>query len=296
LSRDPFTFAVLDPARLLDLRLAQQRCRYEERDTMLYALGVGFGGDPTDLDELHFVYEQDLKVVPTQATVLGWDRSWIGETGLDWRQVVHGEQRIELHAPFAAAGEVSVASRVTEVLDKGSGALFRVESRLTDVGRELHLCTSTTSFFVRGAGGFAPARDTSPARATWPQRPPDAVDSARTWPHQALLYRLSGDRNPHHAWPPAARAGGFERPLLHGLSTYGFACRSILRTFCAYDPARIARLDARFVAPVFPGDALRFELWRQQDEVVFRGSCPERAGLVIEGCARLRNTAPPADP
>jgi acyl dehydratase len=278
---------VLDPDLLLNLRLPEQRCRYDARDTMLYALGVGFGSDPMDMEELRFVYEDGLKALPTQATVLGWDRSWIGATGLDWQQVVHGEQRIEMGEALQPAGDVIVQSRVTEVLDKGRGAVFRVASRLTDAGSAAWLCTSTTSFFVRGAGGFASAAATAPAAppATSPARPPDATYELQTWPHQALLYRLSGDRNPHHAWPPAAAAGGFPRPLLHGLSTFGFACRGVLRAFCAYDPARVRTLEARFLAPVFPGEAIRLALWREGGEALFQGFCGERK--VIAGAALL---------
>ena len=276
---------MLDPERLLKLRLAKRRCRYDERDTMLYALGVGFGSDPMDLEELRFVYEDGLKAVPTQVTVLGWDRSWVAATGLDWRQVVPGEQRIQMGRALRPTGDLIVESHVTEVLDKGSGAIFRVESRLTESNSKAWICTSTTSFFVRGAGGFSAAPAPSEQRRRWPTRSPDAFGAMQTWPHQALLYRLSGDRNPHHAWPPAARAGGFPRPLLHGLSTFGFACRSVLRAFCAYDPARIAGLEARFLAPVFPGQVIRFELWREEGEVLFRGTCDDRR--VIAGWAQL---------
>jgi acyl dehydratase len=269
---------MLDPEHLLNLRLREQRCRYDERDTMLYALGIGFGSDPMDMEELRFVYEDGLKAMPTQATVIGWDRSWIPATRLDWRQVVHGEQHIEIGRTLQPSGEVIVQSRVTEVLDKGTGALFRVESRLTDATNGGWICTSTASFFVRGAGGFRPAsaapRETR--RREWPVRPADQRCSLQTWPHQALLYRLSGDRNPHHAWPPAAREGGFVRPLLHGLSTFGFACRSVLRAYCDNDPSRVRGMGARFLSPVFPGQAIDFELWREQDDVLFRGRCADR--------------------
>jgi len=260
----PTFFGVIDPARLLALSPVPRRCVYGERDTMLYALGVGFGSDPMDEDDLRFVCESDgLKVAPTQATVLGWDRSWIPQTGIDWPKVIHGEQRIELGAPLAPAGEVLAEAHVSEVLYKGSGAVFRMQTRLTDAATGAWLCTSTTSFFVRDGGGFAPGAVPVAPRRAWPVRAPDAVQDVQTFPNAALLYRLSGDRNVHHAIPSAARAGGFERPLLHGLSTYGYACRSVLRAFCGYDPGRLAALDARFRAPVFPGDACGFRCgWR----------------------------------
>jgi acyl dehydratase len=276
---------VLDPERLLQLRLPEQLCRYGERDTMLYALGIGFGSDPMDVEELRFVHEDGLMAAPTQVTVLGWDRSWIGATGIDWRQVVHGEQRIEIGRPLQPTGEVIVRSRVSEVLDKGSGALFRVESRVLGADEGAWIATSTTSFFVRGAGGFSRAPSVGAARPTWPDRAPDAVHAVPTFPNQALLYRLTGDRNPHHALPDAARAGGFPRPLLHGMCTFGFAGRSVLRAFCGYQPARLGALEARFLAPVFPGEALRFELWHDDGQVSLRGSTDR--DVVIAGTARL---------
>lgn len=257
---------------------------------MLYALAVGYGSDPLDQANLRFVCElAGLQVAPTFLTVLGWDRSWIPATGIDWPQVVHGEHRIEVPASLPASGEATVHSRISEVVDKGSGALFRLERRLVAAsGEPLGICT--TSFFVRGAGGFAPraapVRDAS--RAPWPRRAPDAVHDAQTFPNQALLYRLCGDRNPHHAWPPAAEASGFQRPLLHGLATFGFAGRAVLQAVGEHDTDWLRSLEARFLAPVFPGDALRFALWREREgEVLLRGSVPGRDVVAIEGRAAV---------
>lgn len=349
---------MIDPDRLLALALPERRCAWDERDTMLYALGIGHGSDPMDEADLRYACEHaQLRAAPTMLTVLGWDRSWIPATGIDWPRVVHGEHRIALEAPLPVRGEAVVRSRITEVIDKGMGAVFRLERRLADAGTDEPLGTCTTSFFVRGAGGSAtpaaerpaqahalgqahapvqahalgqahapeqahapgqapalgqgqapalgqapapgkpPALGQAPAPgqapsprhppshaqppAHCPDRAPDAIQEAQTFPHQALLYRLSGDRNPHHAWPPAARAGGFERPLLHGLATFGYAGRAVLRAF-----GEPAWLEARFLAPVFPGDALRFALWREGGEVLFRGSVGPRA--VIQGRSRTR--------
>jgi acyl dehydratase len=279
---------MIDPEHLLSLAIPTRRCSYTERDSMLYALGVGFGSDPMDRDELHFVYEEGLKAIPTQATTIAWDRSWVPASGIDWPKVVHGEQLITMGQPLPPCGEVIATARVSEVLDKGTGALVRVETRLKDALSDAWLCTATTGFFVRGAGGFSATLEKGTPPPPLPDRHPDATHEAQTFGHQALLYRLSGDRNPHHASPAAAQAGGFARPVLHGLCTYGLACRSVLRVFCDFEPARIASFGARFCAPVFPGDTLRFNMWKDGNQVTLRGLCLQRASVVIEASLTLR--------
>lgn len=281
---------MIDPGRLLALPIAPRHFRYTERDTLLYALGVGFGSDPLDRDELRFVYEDQLVAVPTQATVVAWDRSWIADTGIAWARVVHGEQRIEMHRCLPPAADIVSTARVCEVLDKGSGALVRLETRIALADSKEPLCTTVSGFLVRGAGGFDRRPGLAPTpRLAFPSRAPDAVDEVRIAGNQALLYRLSGDSNPHHASPEAARASGFERPLLHGLCTYGFACRSVLKRWCDWDSARVASFDARFSAPVFPGDTLSFYMWREApDRILVRAGCVERAPVVLEGSVGLQ--------
>lgn len=273
----------IDPERLLALEIPQRRFTYNERDTLLYALGVGFGSDPMDVDELSFVYEKNLKTAPTQATVVAWDRTWVPTSGIDWPKVVHGDQRLRMHRPLPAAGTVISSARVTDVLDKGSsaGALVRVETQLHDAASGDALCTSSTGFFARGDGGFSNSVVKGPSFHPLPARAPDAVVDARTQPNQALLYRLSGDRNPLHAVPAVAQAAGFGRPVLHGLCSYGFACRAVLRSFCEFEPARIAEFDARFSAPMYAGETLRIEMWRDGTVVSFRARCIERDSIVL---------------
>lgn len=281
---------MIDPDRLLALPITPRHFSYTERDTMLYALGVGFGSDPLDRDELRFVYEDKLVAMPTQATVVAWDRSWIADSGIPWARVVHGEQRTEMHRQLPPAADIVSTARVSEVLDKGSGALVRVETRIALAASGDPLCTIVTGFFVRGAGGFdrRPGLVSTP-RLPFPSRAPDAVDEVRIAGNQALLYRLCGDRNPHHASPDAALASGFERPLLHGLCTYGFACRSVLKRLCDWDAARVASFDARFSAPVYPGDTISFDMWREApDRILVRARCLERAPVVLEGSVGLR--------
>ena len=281
---------MIDPEQLLKLPIESRRFSYTERDTMLYALGVGFGSDPLDNAELRFVYEDRLMAVPTQATTVAWDRSWVQASGIPWPKVVHGEQRIEIMSPLPPAGDIVSSTRVSEVLDKGSGALVRVETRIADARSDAWLCTTTTGFFVRGEGGFSSSLPSRAPRTELPRRAPDVVDDARTFGNQALLYRLSGDRNPHHASLAAALAGGFPRPVLHGLCTYGFACRSVMKSFCDWDPRRLESFDARFTAPVFPNDGLRFAMWKEGGNVLLRGSCPERQVTVLEGAIKLKPT------
>ena len=271
----------IDRERLLALDIPERRFAYDERDTMLYALGIGFGSDPIDEDELRFVHEQDLHAAPTLATVIGWDRSWVPASGIDWPKVVHGDQRLIVHRPLAAAGSVVSRARVTEVAEKTSGSLVRVETRLHDASTGEAICTSSTGFFVRGGfSGVAAAKGPKPHQL--PERAADVVLDAPTHRNQALLYRLSGDRNPQHAVPAVARAAGFPRPLLHGLCTYGFVCRAVLRSFCGFDPSRIAEFDARFSAPFFPGETLRIEMWRDGQVVSFRARCAERDSVVLD--------------
>ncbi len=278
---------MIDPDRLLKLPIAPRHFSYTERDTMLYALGVGFGCDPLDRDELRFVYEEGLVTVPTQATVVAWDRSWVAGSGIPWSRVVHGEQRIEMHRPLPPGADIVATAKVSEVQDKGSGALVRVETRIALAASRELLCTTTTGFFVRGEGGFDRRFAPAVPGTGLPPRPPDAVDEVRIAGNQAFLYRLSGDRNPHHANPAAALAGGFERPLLHGLCTYGFACRSVLKHCCDWNTARVASFDARFSAPVFPGDTIAFDMWVESARVFVRGRCAARHAVVLKGSFAL---------
>jgi acyl dehydratase len=280
-----------DPAALLALDIPEHVFRYEERDTMLYALGIGLGDDPLDRRELPFVYERDLKVVPTMAAIIGWDRSWIGRTGIDWVKVVHGEERLTLHRPLAPAAELTIRARIVEVIDKGKdkGAIFVMET----VGQNLNgaaIFTRSSSFFARGDGGFGGPRESKWRPHVIPDRDPDAVVTYRTHPNQALIYRLSGDRNPLHCDPNVAAAAGFKQPILHGLCSYGYACRGVLAALCNYDTDRIAAFDVRFTSPVLPGATLRIEMWRDGGIVSFRALEGSQGTIVLNnGRAEFRS-------
>jgi acyl dehydratase len=293
---------------ILDQRIAPDGFSYSEKDVMLYALGVGMGADPLDEDELPFVYERGLKVVPTAMTVLaaaagGWPAGGLGAlapnaksagpgriSGLDYKLVVHGEQKVELHRPLPASGAFTVSGRTVAAYDKGAGkgAIVVLETAWSDEAGE-RVATSTATIFARGDGGFGGPAGGGAAPHVVPDRAPDLSMDIPTRPDQALLYRLNGDRNPLHSDPDWARQAGFERPILHGLCTYGITCRAVLKAFAGYAPERIASHQVRFSAPVFPGDLITVDLWKDAEVVSFEARVRARGVTVIKnGKAVLR--------
>jgi len=271
---------------------------YTRRDTMLYALSLGFGVDPVDTRQLNYVLEDRLRAFPTQALVLAHPGPWTADpaTGVDRTRVVHGEQCLTLHRPLPPEGTVRSRNRVTAVLDKGigKGAAIQTERELHDATTGELLATIGGTTFCRGDGGFEaaePARKRTPqmVRPDAPARPDRSYDSEGelpTFTHSALLYRLNGDYNPIHSHPDSARAAGFERPISHGLLSFGLAAR-ILES--AHPSLTLASIRARFAAPMFPGETLRLEMWHGSDNTVwFRGLCKERDKEVLsQGHARL---------
>jgi len=251
---------------------------YSERETMLYALGIGFMRDPLNLKELPFVYENELKAVPTMATVISSGQSLIGLSGVNFLMVLHGEQRIRLHKPLPVAADIVSDDRVIGAYDKGKekGALIVTERVIREKATGEKLCTLSATTFARGDGGFGGPKEGAPEPHPIPDRMPDVVHEADTRPDQAFLYALSGDRNPLHRDPAVAKMAGFPRPILHGLCTYGTACRSVISTVCNYDPAKIIGFDVRFSAPVFPGETIVTEMWVDGPIVSFRSRVKER--------------------
>lgn len=271
--------------RLLDWSLPEVRQTYSVRDSQLYALAVGLGADPADTRQLSFVYEQNPQALPMQAVVLGYPGFWMKDpaTGVDWVHLVHAEQGLRLHRPLPAAGEVIGHTQVVGINDKGpgKGAIVYSQRTLHDAQSGELIATLDSSTFCRGDGGCGGA-DTPPMRLVpTPEREPDAVCELPTLPQQALLYRQCGDFNPLHADPDVARAAGFERPILHGLCTFAVAGHALLRTVCDYDPARLTELQVRFSAPLYPGETLRTEIWREAGAVAFRTLVVERNVVVL---------------
>jgi acyl dehydratase len=271
--------------KLLALKVPPVEQSYGPKDCILYALGLGLGQDPMNEDELAFVYEKDLKVLPTYAVVQGYSPYWLRnpESGVNWTKVVHGEQGLVLHKPVASQGTVIGQTRIVDAVDKGEGkgALVYSERKITDRETGVLLATLTQTTFCRGDGGFGgPKRDTPPPHAL-PERAPDMVCDLPTRPEMALVYRLSGDINPLHAEPAFARAAGFPRPILHGLASFGVAGHALLKSVCGYDPTRLAAISGRFSAPVFPGEAIRTEMWRDGNVISFRARVVERDIIAV---------------
>lgn len=273
----------IDYAALKNWRFADVVHRYDAKDTILYALGVGCGSDEEDL---RFVYEQRLEALPSMAAVLGHPGFWLKDpaTGIDWRQVLHGEEAITLHALLPVAAAVVGRTRVDEIIDKGpKGALLLFTRKIVEQTSGRLLATVASTAVLRGHGGFGGPSGSAPARRAVPERAPDAVGTFPTLPQAALIYRLSGDVNPLHVDPEVAKAAGFPRPILHGLCTLGVATRAILKLCCGNEPARLTQIRTRFSAPVFPGDTIAVEIWQDGARVDFRARAVERATLVLEG-------------
>jgi acyl dehydratase len=271
--RYPEILSIEEPARTLS---------WSDRETILYALAIGMGDDPENGDELPFVYEKNLKAVPTLATVVSWGANIGAEKmGLNRALTVHGEESITWHQPLPATGSVIAKSRVAAAYDKGEkGAVVEREMQLRDADGTLLVSLIRTAF-ARGDGGFGGPSETPPPHQV-PRRAADLMLEFATRPDQALLYRLCGDRNPLHADPAVAKAGGFPRPILHGLCTYGICCRAILQAYCGLEPARMRSLSVRFSAPVLPGDRIAVHLWKDRDIVSFEASVPARNVTVIK--------------
>jgi len=240
---------------------------WKSKDAILYALGVGSG-----LDELAFTTENTndtpQRVLPTMGVVLGAGgfgaMAKIGT--FNPAMLVHGEQSFELFDEIPVEGSVSTVAEITGIYDKGKGAVVVTESVSTDVATGEALFKNRMSAYIRGEGGFGGDRGPSGSQNEAPDRDPDHTVTYQTRIDQALLYRLSGDRNPLHSDPAFAAMGGFDRPILHGLCTYGFTGRALLHTLCGSDPANFARMDGRFSSPVFPGEALTVSMWELGDD------------------------------
>ena len=266
--------------KLLALKIPDSEQAYTEGDAIFYALSLGLGQDPMNEDELRFVYEKNLKVLPTFPCVVAHPGFWARDldTGIDWVKGVHGEHRLELHKPLPPKGTLVGHTRILDVVDKGpgKGALIYTERKITDKQTGALVATVTQTTFARGDGGFGgPPRPSPPLHQT-PERAPDMVCQLGTRPEAALVYRLTADLNPLHADLDVAKAAGYPRPIYHGLGTFGVVGHAILKSVCDYDPTRVTAMSGRFSAPVFPGETIRTEIWRDGNVVSFRALVPAR--------------------
>lgn len=265
---------------------------WTSKDALLYAVGVGAGADP--LRELAFTTENShdvaQRVLPTFVVTLGpRNNGTMGRLGtFNPAMLLHAEQSIELSGALPAEGAVTVTGTVADILDKRSGALVVTETRATDPTSGQVVFTARSGAFIRGEGGFGRTGSSGPASEI-PDRAPDHTISQTTLPQQALIYRLNGDRNPLHSDPAFAARAGFDRPILHGLCTYGFAGRALLQALCDGDPAHFRSMSARFTKPVFPGQTLTTEIWRTDDtSAVFRTRTDSGDVALDRGLATVR--------
>lgn len=273
----------IDPDFLLNMPPITLRQSLTKKDTILYALGVGAGADGGDLD---FVYEKNLKALPTLALVLGYP-GFIWQDpkfGADWKKILHGEQSVAIHAPLPVEGEITGETRITKVYDKGpeKGAIVEAERTIRDAEGTL-LSTLVATMMMRGDGGCGGSTQAPPRPHAIPEdRGADHSVTLPTARNQAMIYRLSGDMNPLHIDPEVAASVGFDAPILQGLGTCGIVGRSLLDALMDNDPARMKRLNLRFARPFYSGETLRTEIWDEGNgRAAFRAFSVEREIMVI---------------
>ncbi len=260
------------------LELPATSFEYTERDVMLYALGIG-------ATELDFIYERSLKAIPSFAVIPAFP-AMMGLTAaveINLVMVLHGEQSFTIHKTIPVKGKLTTAGKVTGVYDKGKGALATVESETRDENGDL-IFTNTSGVFVRGAGGFGGERGPEAGNVP-PDRAPDKMVDMATLPIQAAIYRLSGDRNPLHIDPAFAKMAGYDRPILHGLCTFGHVCRAVLGEYCGNDPSRFGGMSVRFSGVVYPGDTITTEMWDEGNGRIIVQARTQEGRVVISNAA-----------
>jgi acyl dehydratase len=283
----------IDLDRAVGATFAPTTYEWSDRDVILYHLALGAGNPPTDENELRYAYEGDLRVLPSFGTIppFGTMMSLGSVDGIDINlaSILHGEQEIEIHQPIPTSGKVSQEGRVVNVFDKGKGALIVMEIVSTDEKSGEPMFTNRSSIFVRGEGGFG-GDGGPPTQSTVPDREPDHIVESPTMPQQALLYRMSsGDLNPLHADPGFALFAGFERPILHGLCTYGIALKAVVDAALGKEPSRVSTYKARFSGSVYPGETVVTRIWETDAGAVLDAVSAERSepvlsnGLVLVG-------------
>ncbi|WP_342723833.1 MaoC/PaaZ C-terminal domain-containing protein [Bradyrhizobium sp. B097] len=277
----------IDYPAVLNLKTEATPYSWSDREVMFYALGIGMGSDPLNERELQFVNDasaipRPLRVVPTFASVCVWGAS-PGAIDLSRIMVLDGERDIIFYKPIPVTASVTADARVRGVYDKGKekGAIIQNEVDVRD-GNGHKIVTILSSTFARGDGGFGGPSEGMPEPHQVPRRAPDRSVDIPTRPDQALIYRLLGDRNPLHSDPEFARLAGFQRPILHGMCTYGFTCRAVLQTYADYDASAFRRHRARFSAPVFPGETITVNLWKEGNSISFEAHIQERQVTVAK--------------
>ncbi|HEY0574201.1 MAG TPA: MaoC/PaaZ C-terminal domain-containing protein [Pseudonocardia sp.] len=281
----------IDPERALGATLPERTFSWTASDVLLYHLGIGAGDDPVDPRELHYAYEDDLRVLPTFGVVAPTLRDTeppkveLPGIDVDLASVLHGSQEITAAGPLPVAGIGVARGRIADLQDKGSAAVIVQETEVSDE-HGTPLWTARSSIFARGEGGFGGPRG-SASRIALPSRAPDVELLTPTLPQQALWYRLCGDRNPLHADPGFAARAGFDRPILHGLCTWGMVCKAVVDALLDGDVTQVRGYRARFAGIVFPGETLRTQVWRTDDEFVLITTAVDRADAPVLADAAL---------
>lgn len=279
-----------DPDRLRNWDFGEKRQSYEARDAILYALGVGLPFAAGDNGDLRFLLEDRLSVLPSFAVTLATPGLWPKQPALeiDWVKLLHTAHAATFHVPLPQTALVSSRARIASLHDRGAdkGAVCVLRREVRDQSDGRLYCTIDQTLALRGNGGFGGDPAPRAERSDLPKRAPDVVETVATSARAALIYRLSGDYNPLHADYDVARKAGFERPILHGLASYGTACAVVLRAFCDGDPAGMRSLDVRFSGLVLPGDRLTFSLWKEGRNVRFNAACGEKI-VLDQGIAQL---------
>ncbi len=276
----------VDPSQALGAKLPEGGNSYDIDNVILYHLGVGAGNPPTDPGELRYTYEKDLKVLPSFAVCAafgamgGLDK--VPGLSFDFMMLLHGEQEVIVHRPLPPSATLKTQAKIAEIWDKGKAALVVLEATSSDADGPLF--TNRFSLFLRGEGGFG-GESGPKAGNKAPDRAPDGVIEVPTLPQQALIYRLSGDKNPLHADPEFAAMAGFDKPIIHGLCSYGVVCKAIVDNVLDGDTDKVAGYAARFAGVGFPGETYVISYWKEGDKILVEAKSKERDAIIISNAA-----------
>ena len=284
-----------DHSNLVGKVVDEQDTELTFKDTILYALSLGFSSNPKDDKQLKFTYEENLQSLPGLSMVLAYPGFWIAEPeyGFDWKKVLHAEEFFEIHNPIPPEGKLFGRTTVESVVDRGAdkGCFIYSKKELFLSDRQTLLATVVSNTLARGDGGFSTSatnQKSGNTPAKIPDREPDLVCDLDTLPQSALFYRLCGDLNPLHADPKVAQTAGFEAPILHGRCTMGVAMRALIKSYCGYDASKLKSMQVRFSAPFMPGETLRTEMWKENNQIFFNATALERNIRVLSnGLATL---------
>jgi acyl dehydratase len=278
----------IDPSKALGAELGESENHWEHDDVILYHLGVGAGVPPTDAGELEYTYEKKLKVLPSFAVIPTFG-AMVGLGNVEglsfnFAMLLHGEQEIIIHKPIPPSCKTRSTGRVAELWDKGKACLCVLEVDTVEADSGDALFTNRYSLFLRGEGGFG-GESGPKARNKAPEREPDGTIEVPSLPQQALLYRLSGDKNPLHADPEIAKMAGFDKPIIHGLCSYGIVCKAIVDEALGGDVTKVAGYAARFAGVGFPGETYQISYWKEGDKILITATSKERGAPIITNAA-----------